>query len=47
MSPVTDVGGRAPMSNRANPYWHDFGYENWNRDIVLKSGGSDVPPTRN
>jgi hypothetical protein len=40
---VTDVGGRAPTSNRANPYWPDFGCGYWNRDIVLKSGDSERP----
>ena len=47
---ITDVGGRAPTSNRANPYWRDFGCGHWccghwNRDIVLKSADSE-PPTR-
>jgi len=41
---VTDVGGRVPKSKHANPYWHDFGCECWNRDIVLKSDSE--PPTR-
>jgi len=41
---VTDVGGRAPTSNRANPYWHDFGRcGHWNRDIVLKNADSEPP----
>jgi len=41
---VTDVDGRAPTSNRANPYWHGFDCGSWNKDIVLKSGGSDDEP---
>jgi len=43
---VTDVDERAPTSNRANPYWHGFGFGcgSWNKDIVLKSGGSDERP---
>jgi len=40
---VTDVGGHAQTSNRANPYWHDFGCGHWNRDIVLKSADSEHP----